>query len=190
MPKQGTRTFPNLLRVFGIAGAEGRRLKFALGNDVSAIVNADSYDPHPTFMVQTDTIGPFGVLEFPLYVITAPPDAVLAIQAYQEDPLAGNFGFTIAENLPALTPGNTTVHVPVSGLGVASGASVFEASTLVDLMLTPPYVEPRNGPIWNVFAPEFYLSPRRSVIMSGTANGSFDSAGFLWREIAQPPPGA
>ena len=189
MPKEGTRTFNALLRAFGIGGEDGRRLRFALGNDISPVVDADAYDPWPTFLATTlafavvgercivDLSAPAdrGILVRQL-VLTGATDMHVTVQ-WTESPVNGGAGYI--QNVLGL----------VSGSGVAP-LSGMQFGTIVQVGQRDPAVVYGRGAggesVW--FPQPFALGAGRRLIINPSTDNTAITGYVMWSEPRVPPP--
>lgn len=192
MPKKGQRTFFNLLRVFGIVGEEGRRLSFALGNDISPVVNADDYDPPPGYASWQNDIGP-EVGEFTFWSLDVSLTAHIHVHQIWGNTLGGaDIEVLVLPSFAALSGfqlSNLLVHASVSGSGKTSNSFVRTGGVLNDPTLTFPSMSLRDSNTQTVLAGGrgLVIGPKRILVLLTEVGESFQWVGATWTEMEPPP---
>jgi len=191
VPKQGTRTFFGLLRTFGVFGDEERRLKFGLGNDISPIVDADNYDPLPTYGISAVVGAVVG--DFAFVSIEAPPTAALHIWSWFINTNGGDAFALCAPSLLSLDVTSASGITPMTGSGVPSRTVAISGQLNVDESVNHPSMdldEDVQYQFGGTGGRGFVLGPDRLFVLGNpTANNAIVNSGILWTEVEQPPHG-
>jgi len=167
VPKQGSRTFPSLLRAFGIAGDVGRRLKFALGNDISPIVNADEYDPQPQSYVRHLTQALAGHRSFVEVVAPADRPIFIIMLWYQVSAF-----FTIAETLPPVGTGSRTGLTLTDDYSSSHGLPLQGSLNAGEYQTAPQPQFQFNAGAAQIFVKPLVIGPGRVFATYGNTNAS------------------
>ncbi len=185
MPKQGTRTFFQLLRSFGIGGMEGRRLSFALANDVAGIVDVDDYDPMDNYVMVGAHVAAAGTRG--VYILQSPPNAHCHITAFASQFTLNNPQMMMLPNasLDGIVLNETIIPIIYSGLGNQSEAvfrtgevagTPFVNGMFIVRGLTSPF--PLNG----LHGRGWTIGPGQSIMIMASSFADSGTAGFHWFE--------